>query len=196
MEIEAQTKTKNILIKRGITTYKDVLDLLPKRYKDYREVHEELDESLSGKDTCIIGIVESTTKKNNGKQSIITSKIVVGSRRMSITYIGASQLYPKLTALKGVKVAIFGNLEYNAEFNWFSMLSPDGIIPVDQDYSKFCKIKPVYKKFEGISEKTMNQIRVDAIKSLISERFNEIPADLAQKYGQGRCDIRRFFVSL
>ena len=182
MLINTQTKTKNILNKKGIFTYKDILDLLPKKYKDYRYIYEELSTDQADSYGCFIGYLTAVNKKFDKGHSIITCRVKVKDRQMSITFIGMNYLEKSLNRFQGEKIAIFGKLQYSEEYNWFSILSPDRIIPLDEDYKEYCKIEPVYKKFSGISEKTMKSIRKDAIDSLDTDKVNEIPEDLARKH--------------
>ena len=59
MEIETNTRAKNILAKNNIHTYEDLLNFWPRAYKDYRFVCLEPKPEWVDHHGCFIGVLLS-----------------------------------------------------------------------------------------------------------------------------------------
>ncbi len=168
MEIQTSTRAKNILEKKGILTYEDVLNLFPKKYKDYRVQYDLLAPGLDGKDGVFVGYLSDKRANFGQGRSTITVKLNLASKqRISVTFIGQGFMNQRLKNEMGEKVAVFGRLSYNETYG-YSILNPDRVLSLKQwgsGYRKFMMMQPVYKKFSGVSEETMEQIRSEAFRN-------------------------------
>ena len=74
-EIITTPKKKSILEKKGIFTNEDLLNFLPRAYKDYGREFTEVSIHLSGSTGCFLGEPSDLRRKYNNKRSVISFKL-------------------------------------------------------------------------------------------------------------------------
>lgn len=177
MEITTTPKKKEILEKRGIATWMDLLNFLPRTYKDYRQTHYELNRSLVGKTGVFVGKAVTYKKKLGKNCYTLTLKVDVAGQNVNVILMGKSHMANLFQKMIENHIAVFGELHHHPQFG-YSIMEPDRI-EFASDYKKYLRIVPVYTKYDGISQ--------DYMDSLIREAFNhlqeyDVPKDLQQKY--------------
>ena len=159
--IEAKPQTLNALAKRKINTNEDLVNLLPRKYVDYRHQYTELSPELNGKTGVFIGRLSSLKTSSSNKRSVVTAKLTVGGIKVSVTYIGQKFMEKILNNSMGCVAAFFGTISYTEKYG-YSILSPDKFYDLDstgRSYQNQMKLVPIYRKFGGISVEMMDSLR-------------------------------------
>lgn len=180
MNIIENSRQRKILEKKGICTFNDVLNLLPKTYKDYRSVFRRIEEADHEKEGCFIGVLKFLSEKFINKTSYISFKLYTENRPIRVTIIGQHfqrQLYEQYEYDKKC-IAVFGKITYDEQYG-FNIMNPDHIT-LAEHADKYIRLMPIYKKIEGISEETMNKVRETAFLNFIDYRYDSL---LEEKYG-------------
>ena len=172
-ELDIPTRKKNILAKKGIITDVDLLNLLPRDYIDFRNEYTSVSLALNTKTGCFIGKPYSLNVKYSNNRSIITFKLELNDKRhINVCLIGQNFMKAILENMMGVEnICVFGKLSYEEPYG-FSILSPTHICYESSKYL-YKKIKPIYTKFEGISEDWLAEEIKKALDSYEETPVNE-----------------------
>lgn len=168
-ELNVSKRHKAILSKKGIVTYEDILNKLPRGYIDYRTQRTSVDYSMTGETACYLGTILPPKKKNGSNCKIVSFKLCMENHvTVSCVIMGKAFMYDFLKKYEedGVTIAVFGELSYKEPYG-FSIFNPDFIVPKGP-HNAYLKLTPVYTKYEGISDDYMKSIRNDAIAKLQS----------------------------
>lgn len=181
--IEAAPQTLKALEKRKIYTNEDILNILPKRYKDYRHQYTEITPDMDGTTGVFIGRFKSLKKSNKNKRTVFTAKLKMGDNKVSVTYIGQKFMEKILESGVGCVAAFFGKLSYNETYG-YSILGPDMFFDLESTgnaYMNSMKLVPVYKKFGGISVEMMDKLRKAAFENGFSYSVKEMSEEDAKE---------------
>ena len=162
------TKTANILKRKKIYTYNDLMEFGPRKYIDYRTV-KNINECLDGDFAVITGTLKSLSKKilkNNPGREYLYGEIEQedGTKVKIFSFINVYR-FDEFKKLKEQKVMLCGQISVSPIYG-YSINNPDRFVSESlfQPY-----IKRVYTKFSGISEKKLNEMIHDVIS--MSEEF-------------------------
>lgn len=180
-EIITTPKKKSILEKKGIFTNEDLLNFLPRAYKDYSREFTEVSIHLSGSTGCFLGEPSDLRRKYNNKRSVISFKLRSANNfYIHCTVIGQDFMYKVLDQMMNHKeIAVFGTLTYSEEYG-FSIMQPE-LVTYYGTHKKHLGIKPVYTKFSGISEEGMKELIDTALAEYDAEEL--ATKELLEKYG-------------
>lgn len=162
---EVPVKQLNILAKNNITTYEDLLNFLPRAYKDFRLEYRKPCSDAIGKLVCITASVISVSEKWNTRKitkirlkadDVIFYTYIFGKYNPYSSIITEARRYDK-------KIAVWGTLLYSEDFG-YSIMQPDFICE-EARKREFLKIVPIYKKFRGITNETMLGLVKTALKT-------------------------------
>ncbi len=180
-EIITTPKKKSILEKKGICTTEDLLNFLPRTYKDYSREFTEVSIHLSGSTGCFLGEPSDLRRKYNNKRSVISFKLrSANNYYIHCTIIGQDFMYNVLDNMMNHKeIAVFGTITHSEEYG-FSIMQPE-LVTYYGTHKKHLGIKPVYTKFSGISEDGMKEL----IDTALAEYDEKDMADkeMLEKYG-------------
>lgn len=179
-ELSLTTRQKNILAKKGINTGEELLNLLPRAYKDYRYEYTEVERRMKGFTGCFIGKPYKLSVKYSNNRSIITFKLrSLNEQQINICIIGQNFMFNILQRMMEEDyIAVFGTLDYHEVYG-YSIMSPDHVCYLNQ-VPKFKKVEPVYSKISGISDETMRNL----IKETLNEyETNEIEDSILIEHG-------------
>lgn len=180
-EIITTPKRKSILEKKGIYTTEDLLNFLPRAYKDYSREFTEVSIHLSGSTGCFLGEPSDLRRKYNNKRSVISFKLrSANNYYIHCTIIGQDFMYNVLDNMMNHKeIAVFGTITHSEEYG-FSIMQPE-LVTYYGTHKKHLGIKPVYTKFSGISEDGMKEL----IDTALAEYDEKDIADkeMLEKYG-------------
>ncbi len=197
--IEASPQTLKALEKRKIHTNEDIVNLLPKRYVDYRRQYTEITPEMNGVNGVFIGKFESLNKNNKNKRTVFTVKLRVGKDRVSVTYIGQKYMEKILENAVGCMAAFFGKLGYSDVYG-YSILNPDYFFDLNSTGNAFMnkmKLVPVYRKFSGISVEMMDKLRRAAFEEGFDYSLQTIgEEDGKEATGYSLPDYRHAFIKI
>ncbi|MBO5373762.1 MAG: DEAD/DEAH box helicase [Lachnospiraceae bacterium] len=180
-EIITTPKKKSILEKKGIYTNEDLLNFLPRAYKDYSREFTEISIHLSGSTGCFLGEPSDLRRKYNNKRSVISFKLrSANNYYIHCTIIGQDFMYNVLDNMMNHKeIAVFGTITHSEDYG-FSIMQPE-LVTYYGTHKKHLGIKPVYTKFSGISEDGMKEL----IDTALAEYDEKDIADkeMLERYG-------------
>ncbi len=133
---------------RGILSVEDLLQYMPRRYKDYRFItgilpHDQV--------SVLKGIVTSCVcRPGNGKQFVTATCIIEPSNlEFTVRWFNMLWIYNSVKSMadKREQVIVAGKVEYDSRYG-YSLNQPEVFEPFDQ---KALKIYPVYRSVPGMS---------------------------------------------
>lgn len=183
MKLELTTRQLNILAKKGINTYEDIMNTLPRDYMDFRnELTNLRSNAFHDRTGYVKGMLTDVKTSFKNNRSIITAKVSTGDGRVNLTYIGQYNIQNTLSEMLYKPVAVFGKFQYSAEYSSYSMLNPVYVINrEEEDYLYYVRLQPVYTKYAGISEATMEKLREQALGECYEVTSLEFPTDYEMK---------------
>lgn len=171
-------RVKNTLIKKNITSDKELVRFFPYKYYDFSQL-SLIDCQNSGKIIAFHGILRKIkSNKKNGK-IIVTAKVddTRSGRNVTINWIGNYYLYKELKEKNNSIFFIGGKLEYSEQYKSFSMMNP---VLFTTDTTSYQRIIPQYHKIKGISEENLDSM----MNNVVSNYFEQdpVPEKLLEKY--------------
>ena len=171
-------RAAGILAKRGILTDDDLVRILPRRYKDYRSIRP-IDQCAVGTENAVKGVLRYVEQKK-GARRYLSAKLDTqdssgSSVHVSIIIFSRVFLFRYLSGLEQNTVVVTGKVTYDEQWG-YSMTEPDEIV---EAYRFLPGIRPVYKKFSGISETAL----ADMIEKELSCVHEPFEWELMQKTG-------------
>lgn len=165
MKLELTTRQLNILAKKGISNYADVLNVFPRDYLDFRyELTNLRSNNFHERTGYVKGMLTEVRTSFKNSKSIIVAKVSTGDGRLTATFIGQYNILKTLEGMLYKPVAVFGKFQYSMEYSSYSMLNPTLIINrEEEDYTYYVRLYPIYPKYSGIAESTMNNLREKAL---------------------------------
>ena len=169
------------LQKRGVNTVYDLLYLLPRSYQDRRKF-VSIHEIRSGESALIKGRILKLKTLRFKYRTVL--EILIGSENsfISARWMGAPQYLFRFK--RGEDIILYG------QFRKF------GNIPVTyhpeiiekKDHQETGRLVPVYPEVEGISQRRMRRILMDAITRFTQDLKDPLPAGIREARGLLRLD--------
>lgn len=165
-------RTTAVLKKRGVQIPDGIPLVLPKRYKDYRNI-TPTEQIKDSEEYALLGTLMYVNDKTSGGRRFLSVRILLeGTDKknptwLSVFYFGAVDYWFRILApMKKQWVVVCGKVAVDPKWGC-SMTSPDEITQASHFHPG---LRPVYKKFSGISEPMWNQTLSTAL-TLVHEPF-------------------------
>jgi ATP-dependent DNA helicase RecG len=177
-DIGTPTKTVNALAKKNIITVDDLAHVVPRKYKNYLKV-VNLNEAEIDKDNAIRGHIVSTEIRGERFPKCLAATLLdeETGQTLELSWFGGNQIiaYQKsiIEKLDGKNIVVCGKLIKHDKFG-FKMLTPDKM-ELETEFKPH--IMTIYRKFSGVSEKTLKQLIYKSLK-FINEPLEIIPKDM------------------
>ena len=163
---------------RGIYTVEDLLQYLPRKYKDY----SKLTGLLPGDQvSCFQATLKAVEIRESKVKSVLARCIENTSGRcVFIRWFNATWMYRKICAMVDHTVTVIGKAEFNEQYQSYSVIQPEVFELSDIDV---LGIYPVYKSVPGMSYEYLTGKMQDALDTGLLESEN-LPEDII-----GRADV-------
>ena len=163
---------------RGIYTVEDLLQYLPKRYKDYSKVTGLLP---GDQVSCFQATLKAVEIRESKVKSVLARCIEnTSGRYVFIRWFNATWMYRKICAMVDHTVTVIGKAELNEQYQSYSVIQPEVFELSDIDV---LGIYPVYKSVPGMSYEYLTGKMQDALDTGLLESEN-LPEDII-----GRADV-------
>jgi ATP-dependent DNA helicase RecG len=171
-----------LLEKKGLKTVEDLLYFVPRRYED-RRVIKTISSAELGKKETVIGKVMSAQAKSYGRRMIFEVPISDDHDIFTAKWFKGNQRYLRTVFTKGKRVIMTG--EVTGYFSRKEMLHPDfEIIDDDDDPTDmlhYGRIVPIYSETEGLHQKSIRRIMLQAIERYAVHLHSPLPLNLYSK---------------
>lgn len=181
MELDAlgiSTQKKNQFINRGIQTVEDLVNYLPRRYKDFTRETGILSEDQVSCVVVKIDKVQSYNTKTPMTMAFCTE--VKTGAKVNVQWFNQLWMPARLTALIGQYVYLAGKASYNETYKNYTISSPELFEP---NIQKGKRMYPVYRKITGMSMDYLSDSIQTAL-SLPEATEETCPRDILSRYGQ------------
>lgn len=168
----------NAYEKKGIHTVEELKRIIPKKYYDFRIPLTALSKDYNDEYVAVIGLLKDVTVSESGK--LLMVKAIVedeNKKRLNVFYIGAYYMRKILDKWLNKTVAVCGLLEYNSQYNSYSMTNP---INFTNDLLDATRIVNHYGKISGISEEGYKET-LDLVFAM-EEEEEYVPMDILSRY--------------
>lgn len=170
----------NLLAKKGVNTVEDLLYFLPRQYEDRRLV-KMIRETVPGQKETVVGIVCDTQIMRYGRAKIFEVKIGDGRDLLTAKWFKGNYAYLRKLFKKGTRLILTGDVKsYLFEKD---MIHPDFEILDNEknDSLHFKRIVPIYSETEGLSQKVLRRVMMNAINEYSSYLLSPIPDVLCKR---------------
>lgn len=169
------------LQKRGVNTVYDLLYLLPRSYQDRRRF-VSIHEIRSGESALIKGRILKLKTLRFKYRTVL--EILIGSENsfISARWMGAPQYL--LRFKRGEDIILYG--QFRKFGNILATYHPE--IIEKKDHQETGRLVPVYPEVEGISQRRMRRILMDAITRFTQDLKDPLPASIRGARGLLRLD--------
>ena len=169
------------LQKRGVNTVYDLLYLLPRSYQDRRRF-VSIHEIRSGESALIKGRILKLKTLRFKYRTVL--EILIGSENsfISARWMGAPQYLFRFK--RGEDIILYG--QFRKFGNILVTYHPE--IIEKKDHQETGRLVPVYPEVEGISQRRMRRILMDAITRFIQDLKDPLPAGIREARGLLRLD--------
>lgn len=172
-----KTQKVNAFAKKNIHTSEELKRTIPKKYYDFR-TPVPLQKDNAGEYVTIVGNLNKVTVLERDKLLIVQAKVEdMNGKTLNVSYIGSYYMKNILERWIGKCVAVCGKLEFNEEYQSFSMLNP---INFTNDLMDATKIVTQYGKIKGISDEGYKESLDMAF--ALNEEKEYVPADILMRY--------------
>ena len=163
---------------RGIYTVEDLLQYLPKKYKDYSKITGLLP---GDQVSCFQATLKAVEIRESKVKSVLARCIEnTSGRYVFIRWFNATWMYRKNCAMVDHTVTVIGKAEFNEQYQSYSVIQPEVFEISDIDV---LGIYPVYKSVPGMSYEYLTGKMQDALDTGLLESEN-LPEDII-----GRADV-------
>ena len=163
---------------RGIYTVEDLLQYLPKKYKDYSKITGLLP---GDQVSCFQATLKAVEIRESKVKSVLARCIEnTSGRYVFIRWFNATWVYRKICAMVDHTVTVIGKAEFNEQYQSYSVIQPEVFELSDIDV---LGIYPVYKSVPGMSYEYLTGKMQDAMNTGLLESEN-LPEDII-----GRADV-------
>ena len=179
-QLEIKPNKKKQFEAKGISTVEDLLQYLPRTYKDYRSItgilpHDQI--------SLFRGVVQSCERRpGNGKQFVTAScTIIPDNIKLTVRWFNMHWILNSIKPLaeKHAVVVIAGKVEYSEKYG-YSLNQPDIFEPVE---GKSLRIYPVYPAIAGMSSRYLEDTMQKAISLKLQDSEN-LPEDILRDAGE------------
>ena len=169
------------LQKRGVNTVYDLLYLLPRSYQDRRRF-VSIHEIRSGESALIKGRILKLKTLRFKYRTVL--EILIGSENsfISARWMGAPQYLFRFK--RGEGIILYG--QFRKFGNILVTYHPE--IIEKKDHQETVRLVPVYPEVEGISQRRMRRILMDAITRFTQDLKDPLPAGIREARGLLRLD--------
>ena len=169
------------LQKRGVNTVYDLLYLLPRSYQDRRKF-VSIHEIRSGESALIKGRILKLKTLRFKYRTVL--EILIGSENsfISARWMGAPQYLFRFK--RGEDIILYG--QFRKFGNILATYHPE--IIEKKDHQETGRLLPVYPEVEGISQRRMRRILMDAITRFTQDFKDPLPASIRGARGLLRLD--------
>jgi len=169
------------LQKRGVNTVYDLLYLLPRSYQDRRKF-VSIHEIRSGESALIKGRILKLKTLRFKYRTVL--EILIGSENsfISARWMGAPQYLFRFK--RGEDIILYG--QFRKFGNILATYHPE--IIEKKDHQETGRLVPVYPEVEGISQRRMRRILMDAITRFTQDLKDPLPASIRGARGLLRLD--------
>jgi len=169
------------LKKRGVNTVYDLLYLLPRSYQDRRRF-VSIHEIRSGESALIKGRILKLKTLRFKYRTVL--EILIGSENsfISARWMGAPQYLFRFK--RGEGIILYG--QFRKSGNILVTYHPE--IIEKKDHQETFRLVPVYPEVEGISQRRMRRILMDAITRFTQDLKDPLPASIREIRGLLRLD--------
>jgi len=169
------------LQKRGVNTVYDLLYLLPRSYQDRRRF-VSIHEIRSGESALIKGRILKLKTLRFKYRTVL--EILIGSENsfISARWVGAPQYLFRFK--RGEDIILYG--QFRKFGNILVTYHPE--IIEKKDHQETGRLVPVYPEVEGISQRRMRRILMDAITRFTQDLKDPLPAGIREARGLLRLD--------
>jgi len=169
------------LQKRGVNTVYDLLYLLPRSYQDRRRF-VSIHEIRSGESALIKGRILKLKTLRFKYRTVL--EILIGSENsfISARWMGAPQYLFRFK--RGEDIILYG--QFRKFGNILATYHPE--IIEKKDHQETGRLVPVYPEVEGISQRRMRRILMDAITRFTQDLKDPLPAGIREARGLLRLD--------
>lgn len=162
---------------RGIYTVEDLLQYLPKKYKDYSKITGLLP---GDQVSCFQATLKAVEIRESKVKSVLARCIENTSGRfVFIRWFNATWVYRKICAMVDHTVTVIGKAEFNEQYQSYSVIQPEVFELSDIDV---LGIYPVYKSVPGMSYEYLTGKMQDALDTGLLESEN-LPEDIIGRAG-------------
>lgn len=157
---------------RGIYTVEDLLQYLPKKYKDYSKITGLLP---GDQVSCFQATLKAVEIRESKVKSVLARCIEnTSGRYVFIRWFNATWMYRKICAMVDHTVTVIGKAEFNEQYQSYSVIQPEVFEISDIDV---LGIYPVYKSVPGMSYEYLTGKMQDALDTGLLESEN-LPEDI------------------
>lgn len=162
---------------RGIYTVEDLLQFLPRKYKDYSKITGILP---SDQVSCFYAHVQQVKIEQGKKVTFITALCTIdgSNARVYVRWFNMAWAFRKLKELERQMVIVIGKVEYSEQYHCYSVNNPEAF-----DIKNVLGIYPVYKSIPGMSYEYLLKKMHEAISVGILGSEN-LPIDIIDRANQ------------
>lgn len=170
---------------RGITSVEDLLQYLPRTYKDYRTItgilpHDQV--------SVLIGTVLSCERRpGNGRQFVTAScRIEPQNLELTVRWFNMSWIYQKIKglAVRNEKVIIAGKVDFDYKYG-YGLNQPELFEPYND---QFLRIYPVYRSIAGMAASYLEEMMHKALSIGLAES-EMLPKDILDTSGEASMPV-------
>lgn len=176
--IDVAAAKKKQFESRGIRSVEDLLQFLPRKYKDYSKITGILP---GDQVSCFYANVQQVRIEQGSKVTFITAVCTEPNTnvRIYVRWFNMRWAYNRLKLFERQTVVIAGKVEYSEQYHTYSVNNPEVFDFVKQGLG----IYPVYKSVPGMSYDYLTKKMAEAIRVGILDSEN-LPVDIVQDANQ------------
>ncbi len=162
----------------GVTTVRDLLFLLPRRYDDYSRL-KTIEQLQYGEEVTLVGTVWDTkTRQARNGIHITTCILADGAGTIEITWFNQPYLASRLRP--GREIVISGKVE--EYLGRLTFQSPTWE-PLEREQLHTGRLVPVYPLTEGIGDRWLRRLMKTALDGFVARIADPLPASLRAQEG-------------
>jgi ATP-dependent DNA helicase RecG len=161
------------LARLGISTIRDLLFFLPRRYDDYSHL-KAISEIEYGEEVTLVATVWDT-KTRQARNSLLITTCILADRTGTIEVTWFNQPYLASRLRPGREIVISGKVdEYLGRLTFQSPVWE----PLEREQLHTGRLVPVYPLTEGINDRWLRRVTKSALDSFAGQLEDPLPADL------------------
>ena len=171
-DVKTNTRTLNILKKKGLGTYDQFARIIPKRYFDTR-TESGLRPEYDGLYVCVIGQLTDLKAMDNGSRKYLKATItdrISGKRLTVFWFFSGAFLKRKFEYCIGRNVIVYGRCKYDENWNSYSVCHPEVFSDEIEDSMR---IIPNFGKITGISDENFHALMQAADYAVLPDHVPE-----------------------
>ncbi len=175
-------KIAKLLEKANIFTAEDLLYTIPRRYEDRSKIPSIIDIQPNTTSTIKGRVLHSEIKKTKNGIPIARVMISDGTGKIWLSWFNQPWHIKKLTNYSGEIIA-YGTVRESTYELFLEMNNPDWeILDSSETNTDFAQITPIYPLTEGLTNKTMRKIILNALETYAHFISDPLPQSILSKY--------------